>query len=89
MKNFIQKILIATFTSFLLFSCSSNDNDKIYQEQTKSEIVDIDLSYNEIESEIMILINEYRIENGLLSLNTLNIISYEAGTHSEYMAKIR
>ena len=88
MKNFIQKILITTFASFLLFSCSSNDNDKIYQEQTKSEIVDIDLSYNEIESEIMTLINEYRIENGLLSLNTLNIISYEAGTHSEYMAKI-
>jgi uncharacterized protein YkwD len=70
----------------LFFSCSSNDTDDIYQQQV--EVADINLSYSAIEAEITTLINEYRIENELASLNILNIISYKAGTHSEYMAEI-
>lgn len=86
MKTITQKILILAFASFLLFSCATDDSDEILQ--TQEELVDIQLSYTNLESEIVNLINDYRSENGLSTLNVLNIVSFEAGTHSNYMVQV-
>jgi len=82
MKTITQKILILAFASFLLFSCATDDSDEILQ--TQEELVDIQLSYTNLESEIVNLINDYRSENGLSTLNVLNIVSFEAGTLSSF-----
>ncbi len=85
MKTITQKILILTLFSFVLFSCATDDSDEIFK---NNEIVDIELSYSEIESEIMSSINDYRSSKGLSTLNVLNIISQKAGTHSVYMVQV-
>lgn len=85
MKTFTQKILILTFASFMLFSCATDDSDEIVQNE---EFVDIELTYTNLESEIITLINDYRSENSLSTLNVMNIVSFEAGTHSDYMVEI-
>jgi len=85
MKTITQKFLILAFASFMLFSCATDDSDEILQNE---EIVDIQLSYTSLESEIITLINDYRSENGLSTLNVLNIVSFEAGTHSNYMVQV-
>lgn len=85
MKTITQKILILAFASFMLFSCATDDSDELLQ---KEEFVDIQVTYTNLESEIVSLINNYRSENGLSSLNVMNIVSFEAGTHSDYMVQI-
>ncbi len=85
MKTITQKILILAFASFMLFSCATDDNDEIL---LKEEVVDIQLTYTDLESEITTLINEYRSSNGLSTLNVMNIVSFEAETHTEYMVQV-
>ena len=85
MKTITQKILIFAFASFMLFSCATDDSDEILQ---KEEVVDIQLTYSNLESEIVNLINDYRSRNGLSTLNVMNIVSFEAETHSNYMVQV-
>ena len=85
MKTITQKILILAFASFMLFSCATDDSDEILQ---KEEVVDIQLTYSNLESEIVNLINDYRSRNSLSTLNVMNIVSFEAETHSNYMVQV-
>lgn len=75
---------IAVF-SFVLFSCSGED-DGIYFDASSDpiEIID-DIEYSTIESEILALVNNHRISIGLAPLAPLNIVSNVAGGHTEYM----
>jgi len=81
MKNITHKLLILTLVSTFLFSCSNDDSEQI----DLSAKNDISLNYTPIEIEIINLINEYRTSKGLSKLNTLNIVSNEAITHTYYM----
>lgn len=86
MKTITQNILLVAFASFMFFSCATDDSDELLIQNEK--IVDIQLTYTSLESEITTLINEYRSSNGLSTLNVMNIVSFEAETHTKYMVQV-
>ena len=83
MKTLTLKLSLVLLFSFVLFSCS-NDDDGIYFNES-SEVLASDFAYSPIESEILDLINEHRNDLGLSTLKPLNIVSSTAISHTEYM----
>jgi len=83
MKTLTLKLSLVVLFSFVLFSCS-NDDDGIYFNES-SEVLASDFAYSPIESEILDLINEHRNSLGLSTLKPLNIVSSTAISHTEYM----
>ena len=83
MKTLTLKLSLVLLFSFVLFSCS-NDDDGIYFNES-SEVLASDFAYSPIESEILVLINEHRNDLGLSTLKPLNIVSSTAISHTEYM----
>lgn len=83
MKSITPKLLSILLCTVLLFSCSQED-DGIYFNESSEEI-NTSVSYSDIETEILTLVNEYRQNNGLSKLITLNIISGVADGHTNYM----
>lgn len=81
------KPLFITLVLFLslLCSCSPEDEDTNLFEASKIEETTIPVVYSNMETEILSLINEYREDNNLSTLEVLNIISTEADTHTNYM----
>ena len=51
-------------------------------------VISHDASYSEMESTILILINEYRKSLNLAELECLNVISNVATTHTHYMVDV-
>lgn len=84
MKNLIQKFLILTLVSTFLFSCSNDDSEEMNISQRSNNIT---ITYSDMENEIVSIINTYRAGKGLSTLNTYNIVSGEAQTHTEYMVE--
>ena len=84
MKHLTQTLFSVVLFSFVLFSCSKED-DGIYFNETNVEITIENVSYSEIENEILNLVNEYRQSINLNTLSTLNIISSVADGHTNYM----
>lgn len=82
MKPLLIKVSLVFFVLSFLSSCSSED-DGIYF----NEIKETKITYSPIETEILILINEYRTEKGLSTLSKLNLISTVAETHTTYMVE--
>jgi uncharacterized protein YkwD len=83
MKSVTPKLLSILLCTVFLFSCSQED-DGIYFNES-SETINTAVTYSEIETEILTLVNEYRESKGLSSLITLNIISGVADGHTNYM----
>jgi uncharacterized protein YkwD len=83
MKSITPKLLSILLCTVFLFSCSQED-DGIYFNES-SETINTAVTYSEIETEILTLVNEYRQSKGLSSLITLNIISGVADGHTNYM----
>lgn len=81
------KSLFTTLVLFLslLCSCSPEDDDTNLFEASKVEETTVNVIYSEMETEILNLINAYRENNNLSTLDVLNIISTEADTHTNYM----
>lgn len=77
------KLLLLTVVVLTISSCASED-DGIYFDRV-NEINEIKNEYSEIELEILDLINNYRLENGLTELEKLDYISTIAKTHTSYM----
>lgn len=73
-------LIVAVLT---MSSCASED-DGIYFDKV-NEITELKIEYSEIELEILDLVNNYRIENGLNPLKKLDFISTIAKTHTTYM----
>lgn len=69
----------------VFFSCSKEE-DGIYFNET-TEVINTNVSYSAIESEILDLVNEYRQDKGLNSLTALTIISGVADGHTNYMVE--
>ncbi|AMC11706.1 hypothetical protein Lupro_10695 [Lutibacter profundi] len=86
MKPLALKLLSLVLLSSILFSCSKEDDGIYFNEN--SEIINANVSYTEIETEILNLINDYRVSEGLTSLKPLNIISGVADGHTKYMVEI-
>lgn len=83
MKTPYLKITLVAFFSFLLFSCS-NEDDGIYFDAS-SEVLTSDATYSAIESEILDLVNQHRADIGLSDLKPLDIVSNTADDHTNYM----
>ncbi len=80
---FIKNVSFVAF-SFLLFSCSPED-DGIYFEHSTNEIVLTKTTYSEMESEILRLVNAHRKSINLSKLDLMEAISSEANEHTSYM----
>lgn len=84
MKTTTLNLLTIIFCCTVLFSCSSED-DGIYFDET-SETYDVNsVTYCELETEILDLVNAHRESIGLKTLSTLTIVSGVADGHTNYM----
>ena len=83
MKTLAPLAIIFLLTS-TLFSCSPED-DGIFFNETSEVINEAKVSYSEIETEILNLVNDHRNSIGLSNLTTLTLISGVADGHTEYM----
>jgi uncharacterized protein YkwD len=81
MKPLFSLILMCT----LFLSCSPNDEDITLYEEANNELLSTSVTYSSIELEILEIVNDYRIEENLSKLQTLNIISNVANQHTSYM----
>ena len=66
---------------FYLFISCSPDQDTIYFDR----IPETKVEYSQIEMEVLVLVNDYRVKKSMDELVTLNFISSVALTHTIYM----
>ncbi|WP_299162477.1 CAP domain-containing protein [uncultured Tenacibaculum sp.] len=74
--------LLLVLCALVLTSCSSNS--EIELAGNTSEPITV-IAEKSIEAEILVLINNYRVANGLSVLNKLQTIKSQANTHTNYM----
>lgn len=86
MNNRHPLLLLMLFCSIILTSCSSSEEvletPNAQTETAKSEIVNY---RKNIEKDILNLINDYRVSNGLSKLSELSIITTQTYNHTQYM----
>ncbi len=73
--------LLMLFCALILTSCSSNGIEIIGNDSN----IPITESEKPIESDILHLINNYRVNNGFSSLNKLQVIKTQTSNHTNYM----
>lgn len=83
MKTLAPKFFVLFLSISILFSCAKEDDGVYFNEN--SEVTNAKVTYSDIESEIVSLVNAHRTSMGLSTLNTLNIISGVADGHTDYM----
>ena len=85
MKKTLLRLALFTAVIFTMNSCSSDQSEDSVVEASDLTAKVVDYSYNETELETMKLINEYRVSQGLNSLEMINHISYKSEEHDDYM----
>lgn len=70
-----------------MFSCAGSDDETTLYQDTYVESINAAVNYTIIESEILDLVNNYRVSKNLSKLQTLSIISNVANGHTDYMIK--
>lgn len=83
MKTLAPKFLSLLIVTVLLFSCSQEE-DGIYFNES-NEVVNTTVTYTDIETEILDLVNQHRLDMGLTSLKELSVVSGVADGHTNYM----
>ncbi len=81
MKTNLLRVLVPMAFMFTLLSCSSNSDEL---SAPKPELIQ-NYTYSTNETELVDLINEYRVSKGLHVLQTINHISAKSEEHNEYM----
>lgn len=81
MKTNLLRVLVPMAFMFTLLSCSSNSDEL---SAPKPELIQ-NYTYSTNETELVDLINEYRVSMGLNALQTINHISAKSEEHNEYM----
>jgi len=81
MKNFTLKFLTLIVIIFSIFSCSK-DPDGIYFKEETLVALKNSVTYSEIESDILNLINKHRNSLGLNPVSPLDIISSGSSNHT-------
>lgn len=74
--------LLLVLCALVLTSCSSNSEIELAGNTSEPTTV---ITEKSIEAEILVLINNYRVANGLSILNKLQTIKSQANTHTNYM----
>lgn len=82
MKTITLKLTAVFFLSIFFTSCVADENG-FYEDSIA--LNDVNISYTVMEYQIMNLVNEHRLEQGLPSLNIINLVSQEAEGHTDYM----
>lgn len=81
----ISKKLCLLLICVLTFSSCATDNDLPKEDSLKTaNLVDY-FTYSTIEMEILVAVNNYRKENGLGELGTLDDITFQAIDHNKHM----
>jgi len=83
MKPLKIKFVLFALVCFVLTSCS-NEDDGIYF----NEINEVKVEYSTMELEILDLVNSHRVAKGMQTLESLDVISSIALSHTEYMVEI-
>lgn len=84
-KKILPKIFLWVVLSAFLFSCA-NDADSA---DSKEKVpVNVKFSYTQEETELMTIINNYRISKGLNALETIDFISAKSEEHDNYMISV-
>jgi uncharacterized protein YkwD len=81
MKKTFLKAILPLVLMFTMVSCSSDASEGA---SLNSHVVN-HYNYNTTELRMVTLINDYRISQGLNSLQVVNHISYKSEEHNEYM----
>lgn len=87
MKSTPPNLVILVLLCAFLFSCSEEENG-IYFNEINEHVNLENVTYTDIESEILSLVNQHRKNLGLSILQKLNIISGVADSHTNYMIEI-
>ena len=83
MKSKLYKTLLALTLVFTMVSCSSDEAESNNNSASKKVVTTY--SYNETETKLISLINNYRQSKGLNALEIVNHISYISEEHNIYM----
>ena len=81
MKAKMFRALLPLAIMFTMVSCSSDSSDDVAADNK----VIVTYNYNETETQLVTLINDYRVSQGLNALQVVNHISYKSQEHNEYM----
>jgi len=88
MKPLAIKIFSAAILVSVLFSCSKEDDGIYFNDNSEiidKEVINNNVSYTEIEKDILTLVNEHRQNIGINPLSCLDNISGVADGHTDYM----
>lgn len=86
MNNKCPLMLLMLFCSVILTSCSSSEETLLETPApTLTKVVAKKIPQKSIETEILALVNDYRVEKGLTKLVNLDIIKDQAHSHTAYM----
>ncbi len=80
MKAKMFRALLPLAIVFTMMSCSSDSTEDV----TADKIIE-NYTYNDTETQLVVLINDYRVSQGLNPLEVINHISYKSEEHNEYM----
>jgi len=81
MKAKMLRALLPLAIVFTMVSCSSDSSEDL---KTDNKVI-VTYDYNDTEAKLVTLINDYRVSQGLNSLEVVNHISYKSQEHNEYM----
>ena len=81
MKAKMFRALLPLAIVFTMVSCSSDSSEDL----TADNKVIVTYDYNNTEAQLVTLINDYRVSQGLNALQVVNHISYKSQEHNEYM----
>ena len=77
------KVIYIAFFAIFAFSCSPDNIEDDMNIALSEELIIPEAKL--IEIEILELINEYRVSQGLCNLVTMDIVKYQAFSHTDYM----
>lgn len=87
LNSTLLKLIFVVLISSLLASCAEEE-DGIFFDQNSEYLSKVDVTYSDIEIEILDLVNEHRKGMNLSELKRLDIVSSVANTHTNYMIEV-
>ena len=82
MKTNFFRIMLPLTILFTIVSCSPDSSEDVSSADNK---IIVTYDYNDTEAQLVTLINDYRVSQGLNALQVVNHISYKSKEHNEYM----
>jgi uncharacterized protein YkwD len=81
MKKALLSVILPLIMAVSFTSCSNNDSENLTPESSIVKNYD----YTANESELLVLVNQYRVSQGLNELQPINHVSFKSYEHNLYM----